>query len=122
MGLGGAILMATASSEHIAQVQVVSWFRKTYPSIRLFAIPMGGARSASTGAMLRAEGCVKGIPDIFIPELKLFIEMKKAEGGRVSPEQLDWLQYLNSVGYTAKVCHGFEDAKAFIQENIKKPL
>ena len=106
-------------SEHLQQVRLVSWFRKTFPETRLFSIPMGGARSVSTGAMLRAEGACKGVPDICIPAWMLFIEMKKSEGGKVSIEQRDWLQYLNSVGYTAKVCHGFEEAKAFIQKFVQ---
>ena len=38
-----------------------------------------------------------------------------------SVEQKDWLDYLNSVGYTAIECKGFEDAKlAILQLMLNK--
>ena len=64
MGRGGAIL----NSEHLEQVCLVSWFRKTYPSVRIFAIPNGGGRSMAQGASLKAEGVTAGLPDLQIPE------------------------------------------------------
>lgn len=102
-------------SEHLEQVEFVAWFRKTYPGVRIFAIPNGGARSVSQGMALKAEGTSKGVPDLFVPEFRLFIEMKNSKGGQVSVDQRDWLEYLNSCGYTAKVCNGFSEAKLFVE-------
>ena len=103
------------SSEHLEQAMLVSWFRKNYhPTHRIFSIPNGGARSAMNGMSMKAEGLTKGVPDLCIPSIKLFIELKKVKGGKLSVEQKDWLDYLNSVGYIALECKGFEDAKANI--------
>ena len=56
-----------------------------------------------------------GVPDLFIPEWQLWIEMKRTKGGSVSMEQKDWMLYLQKVGYCVKVCKGAEDAKGQIQ-------
>jgi len=114
----GAILM---ESEHLQQVRLVSWFRRTYPGVRVFAIPNGGLRSASQGAALKASGTVAGIPDLCIPAWNLWVEMKRESGGVMSPVQKDWIGYLESIGHRVIVGRGFEDAKRQI-EDVKKPL
>lgn len=104
-------------SEHMEQVELVSWFRKNYhPEHRLFAIPNGGLRSKSTALALRSEGVSAGIPDLMFPSLFAYIEMKRQKRGVVSPEQKEWLEYLASVGYKVRVCNGKEEAQAFIIE------
>ena len=110
------------ASEHLEQAMLVSWFRKNYhPEHRIFSIPNGGARSAMSGMAMKAEGLTKGVPDLFIPSIKLFIELKKVKGGKLSVEQKDWLYYLNSIGYIAIECKGFEDAKlAILQLMLNK--
>jgi hypothetical protein len=107
-------------SEHLQQVRLVSWFRRTYPGVRIFAIPNGGLRSASQGAALKASGVVAGIPDLQIPAWSLFIEMKREAGGVVSPVQRDWIAYLEGIGHRVIVGKGFEDAKRQILD-VKKP-
>lgn len=42
---------------------------------------------------LKKEGMKSGIPDLFILEWNLAIEMKRQKGGTVSSEQKDWIQY-----------------------------
>ena len=108
-------------SEHLQQVRLVSWFRRTYPGVRVFAIPNGGHRGASQGASLKAEGVSPGVPDIFVPAWNLWVEMKRESGGIVSPVQKDWISYLESIGHRVIVGHGFEDAKRQILD-VKKPL
>ena len=107
MGTRGAVL----NSEHLEQVRMVSWFRKTYPNTRIFAIPNGGGRSMAQGAALKSEGVSPGVPDIFIPAWSLWVEMKRSTGGTVSPAQRDWISYLESIGHTVIVGKGFEDAR-----------
>ena len=108
------------NSEHLEQVRLVSWFRKTYPGVRVFAIPNGGGRSFSQGAVLKAEGVQAGVPDLFVPEWLLWLEMKREAGGVVSPVQRDWIQYLEGIGHRVIVGKGFEDAKRQILD-VKKP-
>jgi len=107
--------MTDVPSEHFEQREFVKWFRQTYKGVRIFAIANGGARSITTAARLKAEGVSSGVPDLCIPAWKLWIEMKRIKGGSLSPEQKDWIKYLEDVGYCAKVCKGAEDAKKQIQ-------
>jgi len=97
-------------SEDMEQAEFVMWMRQTYPEHRIFAIPNGGWRSKASVMKLKATGVSPGVPDLFIPSLALFIEMKRTKGGRVSTEQTDWLRYLRSIGYKAEVCYGKDEA------------
>lgn len=90
-------------SEHVEQREFVSWVRKNHPKIKIFAIPNGGPRSIASAARLKSEGVSAGVPDLFIPALKMFIEMK-IPGGKVSDSQNLWLDYLAGIGYTCCVC------------------
>jgi rhodanese-related sulfurtransferase len=105
--LGGS---SPVLSEHIEQREYVQWFRQTYPGVRILAIPNGGARSPATAARLKAEGVCAGVPDLFVPEWGLWVEMKRAKGGKVSKDQKDWLDYLANCGYRVIVCLGKTDA------------
>ena len=101
-------------TEHEEQREVVKWFRQTHRGVRIFAIPNGGQRSIAAATRLKIEGVSAGVPDLFIPAWRLWIEMKRIKGGVISAEQKDWLKYLEEVGYCAKVCKGADDAKAKI--------
>lgn len=105
-------------SEHAEQVTLVREFANRYPELRIIAIPNGGFRHKVTAHKLKSEGVSKGVPDLFIPSLNLWIELKRVKGGRVSPEQRDWIEYLNSIGHTAIVCKGWEEAMRTIEEVI----
>ncbi len=110
-------------SESQEQRTLVAWWhavRKQWPGAVLFAIPNGGARSAVTGARLRAEGVVAGIPDMFLAcprggRAGLFIEMKKAKGGRVDKAQEAAMALLESQGYECAVCRGWDAARERIE-------
>ena len=110
-----AFIKTTASeaapSEHFEQRELVRWFRQTWPDVRIFAIPNGGARSPATAGRLKAEGVSPGVPDLFIPEWGLWVEMKRIKGGTLSSEQKKWSKYLESVGYLVKVGKGADNAK-----------
>ena len=105
------------NEEHIEQVNFVNWFKYNYPTIKIMAIPNGGKRSISVAKKLKSEGGSRGVPDLFIPELKLWIEMKKVKGGSTSKEQKEWIEYLNGCGYKAVVCKGFLAAKQCILDD-----
>jgi hypothetical protein len=101
-------------TEHEEQRELVRWFRQTWPDVRIFAIPNGGARSPATAGRLKAEGVASGVPDLFIPAWRLWVEMKRSKGGSLSAEQKDWIAYLESVKYWCIVGKGADDAKAKI--------
>lgn len=98
-------------TEHEEQRELVRWFRQTWPGVLIHAIPNGGVRNKATASRLKAEGVVSGIPDLFIPAWRLWIEMKRVKGGRLSPEQSAIIKQLESVGYWVIVGKGAEDAK-----------
>lgn len=107
-------------SEHLEQVTLVAWYRRTYKNELLVAIPNGGKRYIKTAMAMKQEGVSKGFPDLFLPVPNsqfhgLFIEMKRQRGGTLSKEQKAWLEYLNSAGYQALVCKGFLEAKEVIE-------
>ena len=107
---------AVLKSEHYEQREFVSWFRKTYPDVRIFAIPNGGWRSRITAAKLKAEGASPGVPDLFIPAWLVWIEMKRSKGGVLSDKQKDWKKYLLSIGHTFILANGKEQAIEAIKE------
>jgi len=111
--------------EHEEQRELVRWFRQSWPDVRIFAIPNGGARSKATAGRLKAEGVSSGVPDLFVPAWRLWVEMKRTKGGSLSPEQKDWIKYLESVGFCCIVGKGAEDAKrqisAFSSTNRENP-
>ena len=102
-------------TEHEEQREFVRWFRGKYQSdpkktVRILAVPNGGARTPATAGRLKTEGVSAGVPDLFIPSWLLWIEMKRTKGGSVSSEQKDWIEYLASVGHRVIVARGAADA------------
>ena len=106
----------TIPTEHFEQREFVKWFRQTFRDVRIFAIANGGARSKATAGRLKAEGVASGVPDLFVPAWRLWIEMKRIKGGSLSSEQKDWRDYLQSVGYCVIVGKGANDAKRQLSE------
>lgn len=119
--VGNANTVLKVPSEHEEQREFVWWFRRAFPLVRIFAIPNGGARSKREGGRLKLEGVSPGVPDLFIPEWRLWIEFKKSKGGNVSAEQKDWLAYLEAIGYKTFVAKGFAPASEYILKFNKEP-
>jgi len=97
-------------SEHSEQVGFINWFRSQYPEILIFAIPNGEKRAISVAKRLKAEGVVRGVPDLFIPAWNLWVEMKRVSGGRLSTDQKQMISYLENIGHTVIVGKGATDA------------
>jgi len=107
------------SSEHLEQSYFVAWFRQNYPDFWIFAIPNGGMREKMIAAKLKTEGVSSGVPDLYIPALKIWIEMKSATG-KLSPVQKQWIEYLRNLGDTVLVAYGNLAAQEMIREEIEK--
>lgn len=105
-------LTNTHPSEHMEQVGLVTWFRGKFPDVLIFAVPNGEKRSISVAKRLKAEGVIAGIPDLYVPQWNLWIEMKRQKGGRLSPEQKAMIEYLKSIGHTVIVGKGAADASS----------
>jgi hypothetical protein len=114
--------MERIRTEHEEQREFVSWFRKSFPGTRIFAIPNGGARTITTATRLKSEGVCRGVPDLFIPAWGLWVEMKREKGGVLSQDQKDWINYLEANQYHCLVAKGCDDAKQQIGEFILEHL
>ena len=106
------------SSEHAEQAGFLQWFRAKYPGILIFAIPNGGKRDIVTAKKLQMDGVTPGVPDLFVPELRLWIEMKKP-GGKLSEAQKDMIEYLTRIGHTVIIGFGARDASEKVLEFLK---
>ena len=109
------------TSEHDEQVGFVLWFRARFPGVLILAVPNGGKRHPGTARKLKAEGVVPGVPDLFVPEWSLWVEMKRAKGGRLSPDQRQVIAYLEGIGHSVIVGHGAEDASRQLIEWRMQP-
>jgi hypothetical protein len=120
--------MATlkSPSESEEQIGFLRWFDDNFAGVRIFHIPNGGRRSMSVAKKLKAEGVKAGVPDLYVPEWHLWIEMKRVSGGRLSPEQVDWIAYLKRIGDTVIIGKGATDASrqvlAFLQARRSKRI
>lgn len=109
------LLIPTESQE---QITLIKWMRLAHPDHRIVASANGGARNVITATRMKKEGVSAGYPDLLVPSLGLFIELKRIKGGVVSAEQKDWLEYLRGCGYRAEVCNGFDAARLVIENAI----
>lgn len=120
----------TTPSEHESQKAVIEWWglaHKKYklPRFALLSIPnaqilMGSARNPERVMQyLRGEGFRKGAPDLMLACGRgglhgLFLEMK-TEKGVISPEQIEFSDYLLRAMYIARICRSSEEAIAEIK-------
>jgi len=110
------------------QQALFAWARlqeKAHPELALLVhVPNGGLRNMPEAVRFKAEGVRKGFPDILLPVARsdyhaLAIEMKRKHGGRVSPEQRDWLDALEGQGWCVAVCKGADEAMQTILAYLK---
>lgn len=107
-------------TEHTEQKHLLKWAALNagaHPELALlFAIPNGGARSKACAGKLKAEGVKSGVPDLCLPVARggyfgLWLEMKRTQGGKLSPEQKQWHRDLQIQGYHVATAKGFDEAQ-----------
>ncbi len=110
-------------SEHLEQAKFVKWVRVNHPDILIHSIPNGANLAGSQTQRikqwnkLKAEGALAGVPDLFIPELRLYIEMKYGKG-TLSDNQKKIIPRLEKAGYKVAVCYSGDEAIALVRELI----
>ncbi|RJG11143.1 VRR-NUC domain-containing protein [Pseudomonas cavernicola] len=104
------------------QIALIQWFDRQYPALAgRLASSSGGARmTMRTAKRQKAAGNRKGFPDLNLLTPRhgfsgLVIELKRVRGGRLEPEQADWLEWLAEQGFMAVVCKGFDAARDTIK-------
>lgn len=95
------------------QQSCVRWFRLQYHTELLFAIPNGGKRNVVTASILKAEGVMSGVADLFMCSNGRafkghFIEMKYGKG-KQTDNQIAFQKKVISKGYTYDVCCSFDE-------------
>ena len=111
--------------EHLLQRDCVRLFRMLYPQYRsrLFAVPNGGRRDATTAKKLKDEGVIAGVSDlIFLKRTPrygaLLIEMKTSKGIQ-SKEQDAWEQSVTQDGeYKYVICRSLAQFKEIIENYL----
>lgn len=113
--------------EEQEQITVFGWARmqeNVRPELKqLYHVPNGGYRTKATAARLKASGVKAGVPDMCLPVPRrgyhgLYIELKRTDGGTVSPAQKAWIQALNDNGYLAVICKGAGSAIATLMQYL----
>lgn len=86
--------------------------------------PNGGHRHVRVGAKLKRMGTKGGVPDCLLfsvtPLLRaqgivgVAIELKRIDGDKPTPEQLEWMTALEANGWKCGVGYGHKDAEEWL--------
>ena len=115
----------TESEEQQALFQWAKLMQNMHPELELmYHVPNGGKRHIGTARRLKAEGVKSGVPDVCLPVSRgeyhgLYIELKRTKGSTKSDNQEQWIEKLNTQGYCAILCYGWEDASRVILNYLK---
>lgn len=119
-------ISSTIPSEDQEQIKLATWLTKQ--GIKFYAIPNGGLRRLSEAVKFKRTGVQSGVPDICVPLPSgsyhgLYIELKRAKGGKLSDNQVYWLSFLREKGYYAECAHGFDEAREIVTHylSLTKP-
>lgn len=114
-----------AALESAEQIKVINYCElKGFPYDLIFHIPNGGSRNVIEASNLKKQGVKAGVPDLFLPVpnggfFGLFIEMKSTrKGAKTSESQNKWIKKLTEQGYKCAICHGFDEARACLDNYI----
>jgi hypothetical protein len=93
--------------EYKLMIKFVKWFRENHKEkiIHFNGMFLSKIHSQKCYEL----GYCVGMPDIFIPHLKLYIEFK-SEKGVLSKKQEDCIYKLGTLGYNTVICRTFESA------------
>lgn len=113
------------NEESLTQIAFFQWARlseKKYPQLKkIHSIPNGGKRDAKTGAILKKEGVLAGVWDVFLPfpsrkKCGLYIEFK-SQTGRLSKSQKEFRSHLEDY-YEFKICRTSQEAIEIVLEYL----
>lgn len=109
--------------ESSLQIHCVRWFRLEHPDLVIFSIPNGGKRSAITAKIMKAEGQMSGVADLFVMCSKknyhgLWIEMKVGSG-KQSDTQKYFQQRAIDFGYKYDIARSFDEFVKITTDYLK---
>ena len=108
--------------EQVEMIIIFDWIRKQKLHKVAFHIANERKTTPQGGALLRRMGVLAGVSDIFLARAKngfhgLFLEIK-ADGGKLSPNQIEFLKSMDTEGYDTDTCVGHKAAIQRISEYL----
>ena len=101
----------TTPHESWEQQSLVSELERLEPGILMEINPAAGMKlDKRMAAAVKTLGYQAGTLDIFLPEHRIYIELKRQKGGSLSPEQKTRIPRLEAAGYRVIVAKGAVDA------------
>lgn len=101
----------TTPHESWEQQSLVAELERLEPGILIETNPAAGMKlSKAMASKAKALGYQAGTLDIFLPEHRIYIELKRQKGGSLSPEQKARIPRLEATGYRVIVAKGAVDA------------
>ena len=101
----------TTPNESWEQQSLVAELERLEPGILMEINPAAGMKlDKRMAARVKTLGYQAGTLDIFLPEYRIYIELKRQKGGSLSPEQKARIPRLESAGYRVIVARGAVDA------------
>lgn len=112
--------MTKYPSESDEQIGFLRWWNEHFSAVWIYHIPNGGHRAMNVAKRMKADGVRPGVPDLHVPEWRMWIEMKRRSGGRLSSDQKAWMEYLEGIGDTVIVGRGAEDASRQVMDFLRE--
>ena len=108
----------TLIDEFTIQKTFVEWARKQEFIILCFAVPNGFKASSRAALMMKREGLLPGVPDVFclLKNGKWAIIEFKTEVGKVSPQQKVIIDKLLNHKQAVAVCRSTREAVLFVKQ------
>lgn len=108
----------TKIDEFTIQKTFVEWARKQEFILLCFAVPNGFQSNRHNAIMMKREGLLAGVPDVFclLCNGKWAIIEFKTETGVVGPHQKEVIEKLLAGGQAVKVCRSTHEAVLFVKE------
>ena len=101
----------TTPHESWEQQSLVAELERLEPGILMEINPAAGMKlDKRMAAAVKTLGYQAGTLDIFLPEHRVYIELKRQKGGSLSPEQKARIPRLEAAGYRVIVAKGAVDA------------
>lgn len=113
----------TVPTERQVQRAILAMARRCFPDVLLHHSPNGAhlagsgtSRFKQAGALL-GDGMKRGWPDLIVLWAGgiAFLEVKRAKGSTVSPEQKAILELIGGMGWPTAIVKSVDDAHAFLK-------
>ena len=109
----------TTPHESWEQQSLVAELERLEPGILMEINPAAGMKlDKRMAATVKTLGYQAGTLDIFLPEHRVYIELKRQKGSKTSDDQKAWLSNLEKQGYFVALCKGWEAAAKVITEYL----